>query len=865
MRESVFTEFIQNVAILLAFGFLYDYILNQKRVTTKLLNNIFLGFVTAVIAIFLMLNPWNYLPGITFDTRTILLLTSGLFFGPIPTIIATFSAAIFRIYIGGAGIYMGVATIIIAGGTGIVWNYIRRDWYKKKSYKLDIFFASLIVHSGMLLSALLLPKENISDTLKAIALPVMLIYTSGTVLLGMIMMSIYRRNKEKERTKLSESIYNSFINANSDIMFVKDNMFRYIVSNEANNNFLKRKEADIIGQDDDSIMESDELARECRRTDELVISNKKPVFAEQHFGSNVFEIKKFPITLANGETGVGGIIRDVSDNHKKRNLQQALFNISKIPYGSLSLRIFLEEIHKAIQLVIKCNNFYIAMYDGAIDMYRFPYYKDEYDNYESDEPESLKNSLTDIVRITGKGLLATASTEDELRKKFNLETYGEYSPVWLGVPFKDAANRKVLGVIAIQDYHNEDAYNQDDLILLEIIANNIGLYIERFENIRQLKIAKERAENSDRLKTSFLANISHEIRTPMNGILGFANILKETIAEEELKEYADIICKSSERLLSTINDVIDIAKIESGQLSINNEQFCLKGMVDDLISFFAAHKRDIQVIYSPDGIDSPLICNSDKIKIYQILNNLISNAVKFTQQGKVEVGIKLNNKYITIFVSDTGIGIAQENLDAIFERFSQVESGSRRKFEGTGLGLSIAKVFANLLGGEIKVSSQLGKGSLFSLILPSTIVEGSGGEENNLTDNEQIINSNPMGITILIAEDDPNNFFYLKVLLKGEERTLLHAKNGREAVDFCKNHPEIDIILMDIKMPEMDGLEATKLIREFRPDLPIIAQTAYALSSDRERVLAAGCNDYIAKPIKRDDLLNLLKKYITIS
>jgi signal transduction histidine kinase len=287
----------------------------------------------------------------------------------------------------------------------------------------------------------------------------------------------------------------------------------------------------------------------------------------------------------------------------------------------------------------------------------------------------------------------------------------------MGAPLFDVNFQEVIGVIVVQDYEDSRAYNEDDLALLEIFANNIGMFIERIKNIEILKEAKIRAEESDKLKSSFLANMSHEIRTPMNGIMGFANLLLEEVEDPEHKGYLEIISKSADRLLATINDVLDISRIEAGQVVISNSVFDLNELVTELHGFFKANTTKLDIRISL-GSSEPFMVNTDKIKLNQILTNLLGNAIKFTKEGYVELGYSVGIDNFTLFVKDTGIGIPEDKLEAVFDRFVQAHTTSDNEFEGTGLGLSISKLFAEILGGRLWVKSKIGEGSTFFLTLP---------------------------------------------------------------------------------------------------------------------------------------------------
>ena len=379
----------------------------------------------------------------------------------------------------------------------------------------------------------------------------------------------------------------------------------------------------------------------------------------------------------------------------------------------------------------------------------------------------------------------------------------------------------------------------------------------------ELVRSKEKAEESDKLKSSFLANMSHEIRTPMNAILGFANLLKNTNFSDERKlTFIDIINSKSKQLLQIITDIIDISKIEAGQISIFNKSFSLNRMVQELyLSFDNLRKQDnkpVTIYYFvglPDGEDCIF---SDKIRIEQILSNFLSNAYKFTDTGTIEVGYRIENASITFFVKDTGIGIAPGEQKVIFDRFRQVESSHSRSYSGTGLGLAISKGLAERMNGQIYVESDIGKGSVFYLTLP--YIKQASVIPAEKTFNESSFDWSDK--TILIAEDEEDNYTFLAVLLKVTGARIIWAKNGLEAVTLCRKHSGIDLVLMDVKLPVLDGMEATRQIKEIRPTLPVIVQTAYAMAADEEQCLKCGCDAYMSKPIKIEPLFSLIKEYI---
>ena len=378
--------------------------------------------------------------------------------------------------------------------------------------------------------------------------------------------------------------------------------------------------------------------------------------------------------------------------------------------------------------------------------------------------------------------------------------------------------------------------------------------------------AKERAEESDRLKSAFLANMSHEIRTPMNGILGFANLLKEPrLSSKEREEYLSMIGKSGKRMLNIINDIVDISKIEAGQMGVNITDSNINEQIEYIYTFFKpeAGQKGIQLLYKNTLSPKDSVINTDREKVFAILTNLVKNALKYSNSGSIEFGYVLCGDYLEFFVKDEGIGVPAEMQESIFERFIQADLADKRAFQGAGLGLTISKRYVEMLGGKIWMKNNPGKGSTFYFTLPyiTATKEKIKDMTNSISEIENKMNKN---LKILIAEDDDPSEMLISMMIKKMGKELLKVKTGTEAIEVFRNNQDIDLILMDIQMPEMSGYDATRKIREFNKEVIIIAQTAYGLSGDRERAIEAGCNDYIAKPIDRDELLELILKYLSV-
>ncbi len=414
-----------------------------------------------------------------------------------------------------------------------------------------------------------------------------------------------------------------------------------------------------------------------------------------------------------------------------------------------------------------------------------------------------------------------------------------------------------LGNIAILTKNNKEIENSD---LIKAFIFQASVAIDQALMEGKLLEAKEKAEENTRLKSAFLANMSHEIRTPMNGILGFTEMLKtRTLSHEKQQFYLDIIHRNGTFLLKLINDILDISKIQSGQLELNHEYVNVNKLLAEQYSFFKLNieksGKPITLEYHSDFKDHEMPVNTDAFRLQQILTNLLGNAFKFTESGKIEFGArKISGENVEFYISDTGIGMSKETVKKIFERFNQGDSSISRKYGGSGLGLAISEGLLEIMGGKIRVDSTKQRGSEFSFQLPLAKQK----KIHPIINDKQATLTNTIreNLTILIAEDDPSSSFYLQEMLSAYKINVLIAKNGFEAVDLVGKKHDISLVLMDINMPGMDGIEATQRIGKLRPGLPIIAQTANAMTGDKHKYLEAGCSDYIAKPIDENKLIN---------
>jgi signal transduction histidine kinase/ActR/RegA family two-component response regulator len=434
-------------------------------------------------------------------------------------------------------------------------------------------------------------------------------------------------------------------------------------------------------------------------------------------------------------------------------------------------------------------------------------------------------------------------------------------------------DQQIVAVIGVANKATD--YNNSDIRQLTLLMDTVWKFSERITLIDDLKFAKDKAEENDRLKSAFLANMSHEIRTPMNGILGFTGLLKKPeLTGEKQQLYISMIEKGGARMLNIINDIISISKVESGQMEVSISESNVNEKLEFIYTFFKpeVQRKGMQMSFHTSLPAREAVIKTDREKVSAILTCLVKNAVEYTFSGTIEFGYVLkpvkksgDNKDIAsaeleFYVKDTGIGIPQDKMEAIFERFVQADNGDKRAYQGAGLGLSISKAYVEMLGGKIWVESEVGKGSTFYFTIPYH------NEPKGIIAVEKVVapdKEEPQikKLKILITDDDESSAMLLTEIVKKYGKEFLYAENGVEASEACRNNPDLDLVLMDIQMPIMDGYEATKQIRQFNKKIVIIAQTAYVRDGDRAKAIDAGCNDYVSKPINHSLITELIKKY----
>ncbi|MGB5895296.1 MAG: ATP-binding protein, partial [Ignavibacteriaceae bacterium] len=567
---------------------------------------------------------------------------------------------------------------------------------------------------------------------------------------------------------------------------------------------------------------------------------------------------------------VQAIVRDITERKRSELLQDAVYKISQAANEAKDLNHLFSRIHKTISGFINAKNFYIALYNSELNLLSFPYFVDEFD--ETPKPKIPGRGLTEYVIRKGEPLLVDPEMFAHLNKTGEVERVLTDSIDWLGIPLKTA--EKTIGALVVQTYSKQFRYSEEDKEFLSFVSNQTAMAIERAQSKEELIIARDKAEELNRLKSNFLSNMSHELRTPMVGILGYIEILKEEITKPELKEMSEEIYMSANRLLETLNLILDLSKIESNKSEVHKIELNLGRIVVDQVKGFEERAKKKNIFLKISIKDEQVYSLVDERIFRQMINNLVSNAIKFTNIGgvTVEVDKKLTGEEekATLSVTDSGIGIPSNSQQIIFEEFRQASEGLNRIFEGSGLGLSITKKFAKMMDGEISVHSTLGKGSTFTVSFPLSRKERQIVVTKPTADNTGIVDRNKQESSynenmhyILLVEDDPSNAGVVKYLLQGV-CNLDIVTSGEEALEKV-TQKQYSVILMDIDLGRgISGIETTKRIRKIigYKDLPIVAVTALAMQGQKEMFLEGGCSHYVSKPYDAKTLQRLIKELL---
>ncbi|RKE04279.1 PAS domain S-box protein [Marinifilum flexuosum] len=590
---------------------------------------------------------------------------------------------------------------------------------------------------------------------------------------------------------------------------------------------------------------------------------------------------EFPVELTanlidlNGEKYIQTVVRDISKQKKaeselarKTRIEKLL---SKISAELVSASV--EDINKAIDSAIEK----IASHTKADRAYMYLVSKNQ--KYLERTHEWFSNEK--VARFDNPKLMLSEGFSwwiERFRKHKNFvvndikklpsHAFGnfEYDPrkvVKSLLVFPLITQENILGCVVFDVVTQSKKWNKTDVIHIKTFADMLAGVLSRKRYEQELIFAKEKAEESDQLKSTFLASMSHELRTPLNAIIGFSTLLKPESPPDKIEKWNGIVKASGKHLLKIIESIFDVSLLQAKEVKLNIDQFSLLEMFNTIQQYVKAevkkfNKTELGINFKSCS-ECDIFITSDRTKVMQMITNLLNNAIKYTDSGQIDYGCKIHDNNIVFFVSDTGIGISEEHKEVIFDIFRQVEEPYWGLQSGVGLGLAICKEIANLLGGELWLESEKGKGSCFYFKLNDVVTIPDSKECEMLS---SIKPPNLKSKSILIVEDVEINFDLLEEILIPTQAKILWAKNGITAVGMVQSHPEIDLVLMDVKMPHLDGYHATKKILEQKPSVPIIAQTAYALKGDRQKAIDSGCVAYITKPIDRVKLFELLQNHI---
>jgi len=560
---------------------------------------------------------------------------------------------------------------------------------------------------------------------------------------------------------------------------------------------------------------------------------------------------------------------DVTEQKRAEKIHEIQYQVVKATLAAKSLQDFLWLIKNELSSLVETSNFFMAFYDEATQIFRKELWLDEKDDF----PEwHASQSLSGQVVRQRRTLLLKKTGIQSLKEAGKLALVGTPAECWLGVPVM--IQEDIIGVIVIQSYTDPNAYDKSIANLMEIIAHEVGLYIGNRMDEENLIRAKEKAEESDRLKSAFLANMSHEIRTPMNAIVGFAQLLSDPeLTDDDREKFTSIIKQRSDDLLHIVSDILDISRIESGNATAVKTRVNLNSIIGEmemvtLQKLQRSNRNNLRIFCDKSLPDGETFFISDPYILRQVFTNLIDNAIKFTPEGTIRIGYhKPGNGMVTCYVTDTGIGIKQQNLEVIFKHFRQADIENQQQYGGTGLGLAICRGALTLINGSISVVSEPGKGSTFSFEVPF-FQENPASDPTVRNDNAVVTAPSPKttpdwsGKKILLVEDEASNMEFLRIILNRTKAELFQATCGKELRMYYPQLAKIDLVLLDVRLPDANGWDLAMEIKKIRPDLPVIAQTAYAMSTDRKKSQQSGCDDYIPKPISRELLINIISKRI---
>lgn len=618
---------------------------------------------------------------------------------------------------------------------------------------------------------------------------------------------------------------------------------------------------EVINKKIDNLIVPEEMMEEAIGIDVLAAEKHKVIkqtIRKDKYGHNIqVSLIATNIAINNEIVAYLGIYRDISLERKTQVIQEILYNISTAALNQMDVKDIYPTIVHELSKIWDTNNFFIALYDKKSDTLSMPFFSDEKDSFDK---LPARKTITRWVIGLKRSVLLKENDLRNLENSGDIDLVGAPCKIWMGVPLK--ADKEIIGVMALQDYHDENKFSQEDVNVLEFIANQIAIAIQRRTMLDNVILASRKAEEAAQSKQQFMSTMSHEIRTPLNEVIGITNLLLQGKPREDQMDFIKTLRFSGNHLLTLVNDVLDYNKMESGKIVFEQTRFNLTDFLKDIMRTYSFRSKSKNIAFEiVKENDLPNEVIGDSIRLNQILSNLLSNAIKFTHEGSIFVIIKElehtpANTVIEFQVKDTGLGIPKDKHEVIFDSFTQASPDTTRHYGGTGLGLSICKKLVELQGGKIDLVSEPGVGSTFKFSLSFGIPEKPGIVQTKE-------NAEPCagleGKRVLVAEDNKINFFVANKFLMGWGVNVTHAENGKIALEILEKE-DFDLVIMDLHMPVMDGIEATRIIRQSENprvrNIPVIALTAAIMSESHDKIEDLSINDYVLKPFKPQDLFD---------
>ncbi len=986
ITRSMYLGLALNAALLLALAFLYDVFDDAQVAHTSLTRRIWVGLCLGGMAVAVMLGPWELHQGLVFDTRSILLGVSGLFFGVVPTVVAMVMAGTLRLFQGGVGMYVGTIVIVASGTIGLVWRRQRADRLAALRFG-ELYGFGLVVHLVMLACMLLLPGADALGTLRRITIPVLLIYPLATAALGLLLVRRLVRKRLFVRLRESESRYQSLFENNHTAMLLVDPESGAIVDvNPSACRFygwpretMRRMRMQEINTLPEAVVRRT-LAEarkgrvrsfrfQHRRADGTVRDvevSTGPIQYQDRFllYSLIIDIterqeaerrlleseKRFRLLVENAPYGVfvqargrfayvnpqarqllgvtdpGELLgtpvieRFVEDdqpiirerimilNEKRRPVPQLeermlplvgkifVAEVAAVPidwdgipaalvfFRDVTERRIAEERLRLSEARLKSLFSLTRMETAATEVLL---------HHGAAEARQLTHSLYGCMFLRdeadGRLRLATACGCASCRELWerggqdaeDIEAWSEAlrlrrPAIVRGNDADDPCGQALcVPVVTGEDVAaflvlagKSEPYEEADTRLAALLMDTLWRMVARRRDAATLLAAKEAAEKASRVKSEFLANMSHELRTPLNGIHGMSQLLADTALTHEQREYVDASLVACRRLMRLLGDILDLSRVESGKLGLVPEPFQLEDLLAAVTTAFEPACReaglDWDVTLDPT---TPKVLYGDAARVRQILYNLVGNAVKFTRQGGVRLDVwagprnAIGQGSVFFAVTDTGVGIPPEELERVFEAFHQVERSFSRRFQGAGLGLAIVRRLLELMGGVVTLESEVGRGTCCTCALPLVRADLARPAPEAGSDPRAVPRPARRERRLLVVEDDAISALALRRLLEKSGHTVIVAKDGQEAVDLALAYRP-DLVFMDVGLPVLDGVKAAKAIRQGLPGVPVIALTAHAMAGDRESLLEAGMDGYMAKPVDGKALLQTLERFL---